>query len=218
MQARETTVKAAAAPEYDTWEDVLRAFGDKVPIDAETFYNLDMELRAKYFATAIAEDEYMATIIHKQMESSLGGGRVFSDFKQTIYKDFLAAGYEYPAPYRVNTVFRYHVGVADAAAHEDFYADPAVDDMLWGFEYLTAGDKRVRPNHAMLHGTREPKESAFWATNTPPLDFMCRCNKVMIMKDDAPRPNEAPEGWQDVPNRKYGFDKDPREMLRAMPQ
>ena len=209
----------SAIPKDPTiWEDVARGFEKKVSIGYEEFKRLDMELRPKYFATAVAEDEYMAAIIQRQMKAAMDGGRTFSEFKQGVYKNLLDSGYAYPAPHRLKTVFRYHQGMADAAAREAFYELPEVNAMIWGFEYSTAGDRQVRPEHAALHGTRLPKDSVFWATNTPPIDFMCRCNKTEIMKDDEPKQKEPPEGWVDVPNRKYGFHKDPRELLVALPQ
>lgn len=204
--------------DVDIWGNVVRGFEKKVSIGYGEFKALDMELRPKYFATAVAEEERMAAIIQGRMKAAMDGGRTFSEFKQGVYSDLLKSGYAYPAPHRLKTVFRYHQGMADAAAREAFYELPEVNAMIWGYEYATAGDREVRPSHASLHGTRLPKDSVFWATNTPPIDFMCRCNKIEIMKDDAPKQKEPPEGWVDVPNRKYGFHKDPRELLRALPQ
>jgi phage gp29-like protein len=204
--------------DVDIWERVAAGFEKKISIGYEQFKALDMELRPKYFATAVAEDERMAAIIQSRMKAAIKGGRDFSVFKQGVYTDLAKAGYTFPAPHRLKTVFRYHQGVADAAAREAFYELPEVNAMIWGFEYSTAGDKDVRDSHASLHGTRLPKESVFWATNTPQIDFLCRCNKFEIMKDDAHKQKEPPEGWVDIPNRKYGFHKDPRELLRALPQ
>ena len=169
-QATQTKISAAitAPPVYDTWEDVLEKFKDKVPVDAETFYNLDMELRPKYFATAIAEDEYMATVLHSGMTAAIEEGQTFSTFKIGAYDAMRAAGYEFPEPYRLLTVFRRHLHTADAAARDEWYSIPEVDEMIWGFEYLTSGRPNVRPSHARLNHTKLPKDHYFWATNTPP--------------------------------------------------
>jgi len=170
-QATQTAVKAAAIaapPEYDTWEDVLRAFKDKVPISAEVFYSLDQELRAKYFATAIAEDDYMATVLHSLMTTAIEGGETFSTFKAGAYEGMRAGGYTFPEPYRLETVFRRHISTADAAARDEWYEIPEVAEMLWGFVYTTSGRPNVRPSHASLNKTKLPKEHPFWNTNSPP--------------------------------------------------
>ena len=216
-QAKQLGVKAAAG-EFDTWEDVMRTFGGKVPIDAETFYALDMELRVKYFATAVAEDEYMATVLHEHLTTAIAEGQTFSTFKLGAFDSMKAAGYTFPEPYRLMTVFKRHLHTADAAARDDWYSIPEVDEMIWGFEYLTSGRPNVRPGHAAQNHTKLPKDHPYWRTNSPPLDYGCNCIKVEVLDKGAPKEHEPPEGWREVPNKKGGFDKTPGEMLRAIPQ
>jgi phage gp29-like protein len=168
-QAEQTKVLAAA--NYDTWEDVLKAFRDKVPISAEAFYNLDQELRAKYFATAIAEDVYMAETLQGLMAKAIEGGETFSTFKIGAYDAMKAAGYKFPEPWRLYTVFHRHIRTADDAGREDWYEIPEVNETIWGFEYLTSGRPNVRPSHAKLNHTKLPKDHPFWLTNSPQLDY-----------------------------------------------
>lgn len=215
-QATQTEIKAITAPPvYDTWEDVLRTFKDKVPVDAKTFYDLDMELRPKYFATAIAEDEYMATVLHRLTMAAIEEGQTFSVFKTAAYDAMRAGGYEFPEPYRLLTVFRRHLHTADAAARDEWYSIPEVDEMIWGFEYLTSGRPNVRPSHARLNHTKLPKEHPFWATNTPPNGYNCNCIKVEVLAEGRPREKAAPADWREIPDHEGGFDKTPSEMLRA---
>ncbi len=45
-------------------------------------------------------------------------------------------------------------------------------------QYVTVGDDRVRPAHALLNGIIRPKTDPFWKTNFPPNGWLCRCDAV----------------------------------------
>jgi SPP1 gp7 family putative phage head morphogenesis protein len=71
-------------------------------------------------------------------------------------------------PWAVETVFRTNVSIAYNAGRVNANSDPAVQEILWGYEYLTVGDDRVRPTHAAMDGVRAPKDDPFWKENMPP--------------------------------------------------
>ena len=58
--------------------------------------------------------------------------------------------------------------------------DSDIDDMLWGYKYVTAGDSRVREEHANLDGVTLPKDHPFWNTFMPPNGFNCRCQAIPL--------------------------------------
>jgi len=47
-------------------------------------------------------------------------------------------------------------------------------------QYVTAGDERVRPEHAAFDGAIKPLDDPFWDFYTPPWDFNCRCSMVTV--------------------------------------
>lgn len=59
------------------------------------------------------------------------------------------------------------------------------DDELWGWEYSTAGDERVRPTHEAMEGVRYPKNHIFWRRYFPPNGWRCRCTANPIYKNTA---------------------------------
>jgi SPP1 gp7 family putative phage head morphogenesis protein len=68
-------------------------------------------------------------------------------------------------------------------------------DML---TYQTAGDDRVREEHAILNGITEPLDSDFWSTYYPPNDWGCRCDAVPA--DNGSRKHSIPESeLPDIP-------------------
>ena len=51
-------------------------------------------------------------------------------------------------------------------------------------QYRTAGDDRVREEHAILHNTTLPASDPFWDKYYPPNGWGCRCDVVQVLKDD----------------------------------
>ena len=65
---------------------------------------------------------------------------------------------------------------------QGFVDDSAVIPYL---EYMTAGDDRVRAEHAELNGVIRPVDDDFWNTYYPPNDWGCRCDVVQVTNPDA---------------------------------
>ncbi len=53
--------------------------------------------------------------------------------------------------------------------------------------YITFGDQRVRPNHAILNGKVARLDSVFWAINYPPNGHRCRCVARSLSAGDMRR-------------------------------
>ncbi|MBJ6985918.1 phage minor head protein [Devosia sp. MC521] len=54
--------------------------------------------------------------------------------------------------------------------------------MGYCFRYVTAGDDRVRHNHAQWHGVILPVDHPFWLTHFPPNGFNCRCLPQIVSR------------------------------------
>lgn len=61
----------------------------------------------------------------------------------------------------------------------------------YDLQYRTAGDERVREEHAALDMTTLPPSDPFWDSYLPPLGWNCRCTAVQVRKDKYPRSNSA---------------------------
>jgi len=61
----------------------------------------------------------------------------------------------------------------------------------YDLQYRTAGDDRVREEHAILDGTTLPPSDPFWNNYLPPLGWNCRCTTVQVRKDKYPRSDSA---------------------------
>jgi len=64
--------------------------------------------------------------------------------------------------------------------------DIKADGDDYNLQYRTAGDDRVRPEHAALHGITLPPSDPFWKEYYPPNSWNCRCQAVQVNKDKYP--------------------------------
>lgn len=55
---------------------------------------------------------------------------------------------------------------------------------IWGWEYRTQRDERVRTDHWALDGMRLPVHHPLWDRYMPPWDWNCRCFLIPIYVGD----------------------------------
>ena len=72
---------------------------------------------------------------------------------------------------------------ADMAAKWEEFAQ---DGDRYNLQYRTAGDEKVRPEHAALHGVTLPIDDPFWREYFPPNGWNCRCTVVQVRKSKYP--------------------------------
>lgn len=97
----------------------------------------------------------------------------------------LAAGVDPTVvPRLAETIFRTQSAAAYNAGRWNIVNDPDTAPYIWGFEYCTARDRRVRPEHRLLEGVRLPKDDPFWKKYLPPNGWNCRCTVLEIWNDE----------------------------------
>lgn len=107
---------------------------------------------------------------------------------------FDAAGLTNANPFLIETTMRTQAQLAFSAGKLQANEDPAIQEILWGYEYTTVGDDRVRPGHAALDGLRLPKDHPRWREIMPPNGYNCRCTAIEIFNDEAiATPVDVPE-------------------------
>lgn len=131
-----------------------------------------------------------------------------------------SAGLDPLRPHVVETLARTQSAVAYSAGQRNANRDPAVDEILWGYEYVTVGDDRVRPTHRALEGYRAPKGDPIWKSIFPPNGFNCRCTAIEIYQDDRlADPTDFPPavdtggGMMAQPGPDEGWDFDPGDVF-----
>ncbi|MFG0247519.1 MAG: phage minor head protein, partial [Phycisphaeraceae bacterium JB051] len=97
---------------------------------------------------------------------------------------FNTAGITPENSYTLENIFRTQTQLAYSAGRWSALHEPEIDEILWGFEYVTVGDDQVRSSHAAMDGIRLPKDDPFWQTNWPPNGWSCRCQAIEIFEGD----------------------------------
>lgn len=106
--------------------------------------------------------------------------------------------------HQLEAIMRTQTRMSYAAGQWDVYQNPYVDEIIWGYEYLTVGDDRVRLSHQAMEGMKLPKEDSRWSSYWPPNGWNCRCQVVPVFVDDDDQEVKQPkEGGE--PDDQFDF-------------
>lgn len=118
-------------------------------------------------------------------------------------------GIEPASPWYLETVYRTNVQMAYGQGRLEQLEAPAVVQARPFVQYRTAGDNRVRAEHAALRGlVFDRSQDNGWRRYAPPLGYNCRCSLVTVREGrfdpsqvvhssdlDARDDVGAPDGW-----------------------
>ncbi len=150
-------------------------------------------------------------------------GKVLRAAEPQVRQALTASGVSNASSFLVETLIRTRTQTAFIAGRWNALMDPDVAPIVWGFEYVTVGDDRVRPRHRALEGFTAPKNDPRWAVITPPNGWNCRCDIVEIFTNEGSRTRlqEVPEvqtidGMEVRPEPDDGFAFNPGLVFQDM--
>jgi SPP1 gp7 family putative phage head morphogenesis protein len=160
--------------------------------------------RDSFSAVNLASDQLVSRARDLIQRHLAEGGSVRS-FVAGMRDGSIGLGIEPATPHYIENVFRTNVQSAYGAGRLRQLEHPAVAAARPFVQYRTAGDNRVRPNHAALEGVVFNRaEDPGWREFAPPLGFQCRCalravrasqvDKVTL-SSDIPEGVGADPGW-----------------------
>jgi SPP1 gp7 family putative phage head morphogenesis protein len=173
------------------------------------FLALARRYRQQAFTVAGLNDVALIENVKDALANVVADGGTLADFTKAVNQLTSDAGVEDLAAFQLSTVFQTNVQRAYANGHYAQMMDPDVVAALPYWKYMTAGDNRVRPNHAQLDGFVAQAKDTVWARIYPPNGFNCRCTVVPILKSEAPEDADVPGSQRapsDVPDA--GFAKE----------
>lgn len=110
-------------------------------------------------------------------------GATIPEGTRVLKEAFVANGLSIQNPFRIETIFRTQSALAYSAGRWQSDQHPAIQEILWGYKYITVGDSRVRPAHRVLDGVTLPKEDEFWLYFWPPNGYSCRCSVISLFEE-----------------------------------
>ena len=204
---------------YDGALKFLRNRTGLKPADVERLRGVYGETAARVVAGAGDE---IVTAVAAKMRSIAERGLHVNEGVAELRKALDSAGVSVSGSHVVETVYRTQTALAYSAGRVNANKDPAIQEILWGYEYLTVGDDRVRPNHAALEGFRAAKDDPVWSRIMPPNGYNCRCTVVEIFVDDdlassSRYPtNTTVDGEQVRPGPDAGWEFNPGQVFDDM--
>ncbi len=171
-------------------------------------------LRVLSTATASVEKALQATIVQIAEEGDTvrqGTARLATMFEKK--------GLSPRNSFTLEAIFRTQTQMGYSAGQWMQEQDPAIQEILWGYKYVTVGDTRVRPSHAELDGVTLPKDDPFWETARPPNGWACRCQAIPIYEKQRSKLPPEPtvvDGKPVTPGADPGFRYNPGRVLGAI--
>lgn len=138
--------------------------------------------KARSFISAVITDADISGAVQESLSESLAKGTGLREWKKGLDKLFEAKGYDKLGSWHAETIYRTETSLAYGAGSNAKLIEEADTFPYW--EYVTAGDERVRDSHAELNGkVFKTGDTKFF----PPLGFNCRCREKPLSKWAAKR-------------------------------
>lgn len=167
--------------------EALKLFASKLPMTQVALKSLADTARRKAFSIAGDVTEQFVADVQRARAEAFEQGKSLKEFADTVRQLYEDHGYTPASNHYIETVYRNTAAEAYNGARWQQMNDPELGDFYWGFEYVTVGDDRVRPGHAVLSGFVAPKSDPVWRTIWPPNGHRCRCATRGVTMADARR-------------------------------
>lgn len=190
------------------WKETVSQHKLLMKIPVNTLREMKNQLGAQALAMTQRGSAVIERRLQKRVQRILEKDLHVKDGVRSLTKEFDELGLTPRHKAHLETLYRTQTHLAYAAGREVQEMDPDIDEILWGYKYVTVGDDRVRPEHAGLDGVTLPKDDPFWATNKPPNGWNCRCQAIPLF--DSPeggsvQPPDLFEGVKPGADKGFGF-------------
>ena len=155
------------------------------PVTRETFDGLTQQYRKDSFTVAGVSDVRLIARIRDELAAVAQRGGTQRDFEKAVAKLETDAGVEQLSAFTLDTVFMTNMAKAYSLGRYEQMRHPDVMAALPFWQYMTVGDDRVRPEHAVLDYFVARASDPVWNKIYPPNGFNCRCIVVPILESQA---------------------------------
>ena len=174
------TIAAATSPAYTRGINFLRRRYDMSP---EALAALESQADAHLVQVLAGVDQSVQKGLQRTLVEIQEKNLHVRDGTKLLREKWQDLGLAERNSFQLEAIFRTQTQLAYAAGNAEVLAGPDIDQILWGFKYVTVADDRVRDSHIGLDGVTLPKDDPWWATNTPPNGFACRCTTIPIFNE-----------------------------------
>jgi len=167
--------------------DLGNLFGSKVPVTSTLFDTLKREQRARAFRIAGINKATLINRAMKTIEKGLRDGLDGRDIQLRLQNIFAEEGVGAIPDWHFRVLMRQNLHSTYNVAQKRVSDAPLVRDAFPYRQYLTVGDRNVRPTHAALNGLIFAKTDPFWNSYFPPWGWNCRCTTRDVSQAEVDR-------------------------------
>lgn len=167
--------------------EALEYLSQKKPLPRELYEKLEEDARAKAFTVSGYTAAEILERFLQELEAAVENGTTAETFREQMNTFLEQSGYKGISPWRADVIFRTNLQTAYNAGHYKAMTDPAVRKRRPYWQYQTAGDGNVRPEHAAMDGRVYRCDDPIWDVWYPPNGFRCRCIVVSLTADQVQR-------------------------------
>jgi SPP1 gp7 family putative phage head morphogenesis protein len=172
---------------YPQYEETLAWAKKRARLTPEQLTAIEHYYTEKAANIAVGFDASVQKRLANAVSKIVDQGQHIQEGVSTLQRGFQNAGVGKQNNSLVKALVRTQTNMAYNAGRWQANQDPAIDEILWGYEYVTINDDRVRPNHATEHGVKRPKDDPYWNTYWPPNGINCRCTTLEVFHTDKPK-------------------------------
>lgn len=194
--------QATAAIDFNLPNDqAARVLQALTPVTRQIFDGLTAQYRRDAFTMAGVSDVRLIVKIRDRLADVARNGQTIDDWRRAVRHLTTEAGVEDLNAFTLDTAFQTAMQKAYSAGRLEQMREPHMIEALPFWQYWTAGDFRVRPEHAVLDGFMARAIDPVWHKIYPPSGFNCRCSVVPIPEDEALQidPKSAEGGYERLP-------------------
>ena len=186
-------------PELTTGEvpfsEAIDFFKAKLNLPSKSWDEMVGSIHAKGFTVAGATKMALLDDLRGAVNAAIESGETINDFRDRFDKIVQQHGWDYKGQrgWRTRVIYDTNLRTARMAGRWAQYQ--RVKDRRPYLQYQTAGDARVRPEHASWDNTVLPIDSPWWASHYPPNGWGCRCTTRSLSERQLQR-----EGKQVAPD------------------
>ncbi len=166
------------------FDSVLKTLEKRSALDLTT-------LQIKYETESLKVLNNLSDKVEKQLDETVGllisEGASTREGIKVLNETFDVLGITPRNSFQIESIFRTQSQLAYSAGRWQADQDPDIQEILWGYKYVTVGDSRVRPAHVELDGMTAPKDDPIWRIFWTPNGWACRCQILSILEPQRKR-------------------------------
>jgi len=173
----------------DRFGDAIAAYARKMNLPAAQVKTLKEKYGRDAYEILRNADDVLEEKLEEAVKDIIESGVHVRGGISRLAEAFEAAGITAEKPWLLETLTRTEVQKAYRAGAWQADRDPVLREYLIGYEYVTAGDLRVRPTHDLMDGSRAPLDHPIWSLWNPETGFTgynCRCGILKVYDDEEP--------------------------------